>query len=117
MHEKWTAGLVAAALLLAVLALAAPAQAKDDNVFMLYNDSDRVITSFRTKEGNEEFSNNWIKGDRLLPGDSFEMEFFEGGPCEAQVRVTSEDGYVHDHVIDFCRAREIFIKNRGISYR
>lgn len=106
--------LMAALCLLSLVSLAA---ARNQNQFVLYNDSDWTITSFRTKEGNESFSNNWIKGDRIKPGDSFEMEFFEDGPCEVEVRVTSGDGYVHDYLIDFCRAREIFIENRNISYR
>lgn len=117
MARMLTGGLLGLSLLLTALLAAAPAQAKDDNVFMLHNDSDRVITSFRTKEGSEAFSNNWIRGERLLPGESMEMEFFDSGPCDVQVRVTSEDGYVHDYQIDFCRSREIFIKNRGVSYR
>jgi hypothetical protein len=102
---------------LCLLYLAATASARDHNIFMLHNDSDWVITSFRTQEGKESFSQNWIKGDRLEPGDSFEMEFNEDGPCEVRVKVTSGDGYVHDYLIDFCRARDIFIENQNVSYR
>lgn len=102
---------------LCVLSLASQASARNQNVFMMHNDSDWVITSFRTQEGNESFSTNWIKGDRLEPGDSFEMQFNEDGPCEVRIKVTSKDGYVHDYDVDFCRAREIFIENNNISYR
>lgn len=102
---------------LCLLSLALPGAARNQNQFVMHNDSDWTITSFRTKEGRESFSPNWIKGEKLRPGESFEMEFFEDGPCEVEVKIISDDGYVHDYVIDFCRAQEIFIENRSVSYR
>ncbi len=104
-------------LVVLLLPLSLSAWAKDDRRCTLYNSSDWAIVKFMTQDDGEAWSGNWIPGDRLYPGESFELDRPAGGQCEVRVRVISDDRYMHDYLMDFCRGSEIFIENNRISYR
>ena len=85
--------------------------------FLLHNDTHHAITNFTTKEKGEKWSSNWIK-KRIKPGETWTMEFAKPGKnCVVAVNVKSDDGYVHDYDVNFCKASEIFILDDSIEYK
>jgi hypothetical protein len=101
------------ALLLGFSAITAQA-----NDFLLHNETGHVLVSFVTKEKGERWSPNWIKSRGVKGGDTWHMEFNNPGKeCKVDVKIKSDDGYVHDFRIDFCKTTEIFVKVDSIEYR
>ncbi|WP_374355189.1 hypothetical protein [Chitinimonas sp.] len=97
-----------------LIGLATTAQAND---FLLHNETGHVLTSFITREKGQKWSANWIKTRGIKGGETWHMEFANPGKnCNVDVKVRSDDGYVHDYVIDFCKASEIFVTVDSIQY-
>lgn len=93
---------------------ASPAFADD---FLLHNDTHHVLKIFVTKEKGEKWSSNWLKKG-VKPGETWHMEFAKPGKnCVVAVNVKSDDGYVHDYDVNFCKATEIFILDDSIEYK
>jgi hypothetical protein len=83
---------------------------------MLHNDSDYVIVSFQATIGSG-WSNNWLRGTALGPGESAAMEATDyNGPCNVRFRVRSNDGFVHDYMGNFCHISNLYIHNSDASW-
>ena len=97
-----------------VFAVGASPSFADD--FLLHNESGHVLKSFTTKEKGGKWSPNWLKKG-VKSGETWHMEFAKPGKdCDVSVNIKSDDGYVHDYVINFCKAGEIFVMIDSIEY-
>ncbi|MBY0432432.1 MAG: hypothetical protein K2Q10_14645 [Rhodospirillales bacterium] len=102
---KFLAMTVAALSLLA----AVPAHAAGSWVFEVTNKSSASVKSFSTKE-NGEWSGNWIRGDKIAPGDTFELDFGSSkGDCEVRTKIVFTDGSYFDYDVDYCKSNKIFL--------
>ncbi|MDK2125923.1 hypothetical protein [Parachitinimonas caeni] len=87
--------------------------------FLLHNETGHRLISFVTKEKGERWSPNWIttRGG-IKGGETWHMDFNTNGKdCKVDIKIKSDDGYVHDFRIDFCKASEIFVMTDSIEYR
>jgi hypothetical protein len=70
------------------------------------------------RKKGERWSPNWIKTRRIKGGEFWHMDFGTNGKdCKVDVKIKSDDGYVHDYRIDFCKASEIYVMVDSIEYR
>ena len=103
---------IGAALITLGLAVS-PALAED---FVLHNDSDYVIVTFQATIGGG-WSNNWLRGSALHPGESAAMEAIDyKGPCTVRFRVRSNDGFIHEYNGNFCKISNLYIHNQDASW-
>ncbi len=83
--------------------------------FNVHNKSSGVVKSFRTQEDGD-WSNNWIKGDKMAPGDTFEMDFgTDEGKCTVRTRITFTDDDYFDEDIDYCKVSNIYLYEKTLK--
>jgi hypothetical protein len=91
------------------LALTAGAAHADSWKFDVHNKSKSVVKAFRTKEDGK-WSGNWIRGDRIKPGDTFEMDFGTSeGQCVVRTQITFTDDSYFDYDVDYCNVEALYI--------
>ena len=93
-----------------------------EGYFQIYNNTENnVVVSFYTNDGSG-WSDNWLDGIQIMPGDSAEAEFHgESGPCEQVFAVGwlgSDGGEVIDDEIsiDICGASNVYLSDNEIYY-
>ncbi|GAA0589150.1 hypothetical protein [Caenispirillum bisanense] len=99
---------IAAALAAAVVVGSALPAAAGSWTFGLLNQTNEVITGFRTQEGGA-WSGNWLK-QQVKPGDEFEMDFGTAeGECVVRSQVTFADGSYFDYDVDYCQVNNLYV--------
>jgi hypothetical protein len=85
--------------------------------FEVANKSTQAVRSFRTQEDGA-WSKNWIRGERIEPGDTFEMDFgTDEGDCTVRTRITFVDDSYFDEDIDYCNAEKIDLYDDTLKTR
>jgi hypothetical protein len=103
------------AALLAGAFLASPVAMGQAGTFVVSNDSDFAVVGFQTGEGGH-WSNDWIPGDAIMPGEQFQMQFTSSaGACVVPTRVMFEDGNSFEVDVDYCSTAHLVLTNTAIS--
>lgn len=110
---------------LAACFLAVPSMAAgtgSEGYFNVFNNTDNnVVVGFYTNDGSG-WSDNWIDGVQITPGEGSEVEFIaDTGNCEQTFAVgwlSSDGGEVVDDPIDIniCDASNVYLDDNEIYY-
>lgn len=94
----------------------APATAAETYKFNLHNKSTQyVINGFRTFEGGQ-WSKNWIDFT-LKPGESAEMDWGSSeGACVVPFRVGWVGYEAEQFKVDWCKLKNLYMKDEGFSF-
>lgn len=103
------------ASLMGAAVLAAGVAGAQGNNFVVTNASDYAVISFQTAANGKDWSKNWISGDAMLPGESFQMNFSTGGDCVVPTYVTFEDNSAFDVDVDYCSTATLVLYNDTIE--
>lgn len=83
--------------------------------FEIINKGNQPVTSFRTQEDGK-WSENWLRGQAIRPGDSFDMDFgSDEGDCAVRTRITLADASYFDETIDYCKADVVTLYNDTLT--
>lgn len=107
------------AALVGLVTLASSSAFAESLKFKIVNDSDYIISSFQSNEG-DGWSKNWLRGD-VDGGKSVGMQFLRDGPCDVQVRVgwrTTDGGQEKGDPwnINICDAHTVYFDGHKVTY-
>jgi hypothetical protein len=92
---------------------AAPDDDKDDNSFILVNQTDQAIISFSTRQG-DDWGNNWLSSS-VAAGDARTMNFDDDGNCEVRTLIVFEgDQPDFDGVVSYCDATYLNVGEHNV---
>lgn len=88
--------------------------------FDIENSSDYTISSFQSNEG-DGWSDNWLGGNEVGPGEAMTLEFVKDGPCDIEVRVgwrTTDGGQEMGEPwqINICDAHTVYFDGEQVTY-
>jgi hypothetical protein len=84
--------------------------------FDVHNNSAVDVVSFATEEGGE-WSENWLE-ENIKPAEVYEMDFgTDEGDCKIRTRIEFSDSTYVDAPIDYCKAKNIYVRNNDVQWK